>query len=115
MSSFMGIEANNTITSAINGLRNSSRQMQSAAKTVAAESIRGASEASASSPSGSSSSRMDYVRSLRDTVTLSEFDRPQGMESALISTMEAGTTYTSSARVVQSVDEMMGTMLDTYV
>ena len=113
MSSFMGIEANNAISAAINGLKQSSRQMQLAGKTIASESIRGASEAGASSDN--TSSRLDYVRSIRDTVTLSEFDRPTGIEGALASVLESGTTYTSNARVVQAANENLGTLLDTYI
>ena len=113
MSTFMAIEANNAISSAINGLKQSSRQMQIAAKDIASNTIKGASEAAASSDS--SSSRLDYVRSIKDTVTLSEFDRPVGIEGALVSALEAGVTYTSNARVVQAANENLGTLLNIYV
>ena len=113
MSTFMAIEANNTISSAINGLKQSSRQMQLAAKDIASDAVKGANLAGASSDS--SGSRLDYVRALKDTVTLSEFDRPVGIEGAFVSALESGVTYTANARVVQAANENLGTMLDTYI
>tara|TARA_B100000925_G_scaffold111788_1_gene82537 strand:+ start:63 stop:404 length:342 start_codon:yes stop_codon:yes gene_type:complete len=113
MSTFMAIEANNAISSAINGLKQSSRQMQIAARDTASSAVSGAGSAGASSDT--SNSRLDYVRALKDTVTLSEFDRPVGLEGAFVSALESGVTYTANARVVQAANENLGTMLDIYV
>ena len=117
MSSALAIDGNSAITSAMQGLRNSSQVMSSAAKEVLKDTIRlsGPIQATGSSEYGMGQSRTDYISSLKDTISLSEFDRPLGMENALFLTAEANVTYTSNAKVVDIVKDNVGTLLNTFV
>ena len=116
MSSALAIDGNSAITAAMQGLRNSSQVMSSAAKEVLKDTIRlsGPIQATGSSEYGQGQSRSDYISSLKDTISLSEFDRPLGMENALFLTAEASVSYTSNAKVVDIVKDNVGTILNTY-
>ena len=117
MSSGLAIDGNSAISAAMQGLRNSSQVMNVAAKEVLKDTIRlsGPIQTTGSSEYGMGQSRSDYISSLRDTISLSEFDRPLGMENALFLTAEASVTYTANAKVVDIVKDNVGTVLDSFI
>ena len=91
--------------------------MSMAAKEVIKDTVRlsGPVQATGSAEYGMGQSRSDYISSLRDSISLSEFDRPLGMENALFLTAEASVTYSANAKVVDIVKDNVGTLLNTYV
>ena len=117
MSSSLAIDGNSAITSAITGLKLTTQIMSTAAKEVLKDTIRlsGPVQAISSSEYGAGQSRSDYISSLRDSISLSEFDRPMGMENALFLTAEQNITYTANAKVVDIVKDNVGTILNTFV
>ena len=99
MSTIGALDANNAISSALQGLQKSSSILDRSANTVLRTTV-GATNPRSPSDSISIS---DASRSLQDSSSL---------DGAMVDTLIAKTTYTANAQIVRASDSMFGSLLN---
>ena len=99
MSTIGALDANNAISSALQGMQKSSSILDRSANTV----LKTTAEATLPRSNSDSISFSDASRSLQESASL---------DGAMVDTLIAKTTYTANAQIVKASDAMFGTLLN---
>ena len=101
----LNIDTNGAISSALNGMLNSSRSMERASNNIAKMNL-----STPKSGSTSSSSQQYSQKGLLESATLSP-----GLTDNMVNFVQSSNLYTANAKVVNAVDSTVGAALNVLV
>jgi len=99
MSTIGALDANNAISSALQGMQKASSILDRSANTVLKTTV----ESTQPRSSNDNISFSEASRSMRESASL---------DGAMVDTLVAKTTYTANAQIVKASDAMFGTLLN---